>query len=148
MAAQTLMPNSGALDMGAAVHSELAGCTLHLVNAAFVPTPTTTPADMTAIEANYTGYAPITIANFLPPMLDTDGGVTLVAPTVQFASTGPAVSNNIYGWFLMKGSGTLMMCGTFDQALPMENVGSAINATVAINLARNDEITCTVEYAP
>jgi hypothetical protein len=88
--------------------------------------PATTQAQLAAALATFTGYADITVAALLPPYLDPTGGASTQVPTQQFASSGPALSNMIQGFWLEDATGHVYLAGDFDQPIPMKDVGDAI----------------------
>jgi hypothetical protein len=139
--------DSGALVGIAPIRTLLALSKVGLTKTAFTPSKDTIKADLSAIEADYTGYAQGTITAFLPPGLEPAGGATIVAPTIQFASTGPAVANEITGWWIETAAGVLVCCGIFDQPIPMDDVGNVLNFAVGLTFFASDEIFPVVQYS-
>lgn len=140
--------NSGALFLANAVKTALlATSTMHLFKSAFTPGPTTTLADLAAIEADFEGYAESTIATWLAAFIDPAGGATIIAPTRQFACTGDATPNDIYGGWIETAVPGLVCVFTFSEPLPIQDVGNAVNVTVGLNFGRSDDVEVIVEYA-
>lgn len=86
--------------MVAALDAALAldDATVHLFSADIVLTPNTVIADLT--EADYTGYAAVTVT---PPgvvYLAAAGDILWQFPQIAFQPTGTAVPNLIYGWWM------------------------------------------------
>lgn len=62
----------------------LAAGDVRLYKSSFLPTPSNVLADYIAAEADYDGYAPIAVANFLLPLLAPGSGWMINQPLVQF----------------------------------------------------------------
>src|SRR5262245_58134589 len=97
-----LYPNVGALRLATLLQTDLANSEIHLFQSGTVTLSTSTVlADLTAVEADFTGYAAEVIATWLDPLLNGSGGASIESGTVQFAIVTPfTVSNVIQGWWL------------------------------------------------
>jgi hypothetical protein len=72
-----------------------------------VPTPDTVLADLT--EADFTGYAPVTIAGAWNASTDPqERGLVWYSALVPFSASGAAVPNIIYGWYVVNTDGTVL----------------------------------------
>jgi hypothetical protein len=127
--------NEACMTYAAERKTALAASKVRLFKSTFVPTVSTTKAELVAAEAAYTGYAAggETIANFLDPLLDPSGGASITAPTVQFDVTGPVVATDIVGGFWIEdATGDVRLVGTFAAPIPMEAVGQGFPLNVKI----------------
>lgn len=99
---------------------------MRLFKSTFIPTVTTTKAQLEAEEVDFTGYPAggATITAWLAPLLDPAGGASITAPTVQFAVTGPVTATDIVGGFWLEdASGDVRLVGSLVNPIPMESVG-------------------------
>lgn len=136
MAAIMLYPNEGAMAAIELLRTELAGCTVHLFQNDFMPTPATVEADLT--EADFSGYAAETVAALLAAYLDPGGGASAQLPTVQFDHSGGATDNVIYGFYVKSSVANgeeLWVIGRFEEPIPMSQLGHAIPLDVKINFS-------------
>lgn len=93
--------------------------------------PTTVPPDDVLLadltEADFTGYAAEAPVILLGPAIAPDGSAYFVASTVLFTRTAGAVSNTIYGAYLVNTAGTaLVAVFPFVTPVGMVNTGDAI----------------------
>jgi hypothetical protein len=132
--ATMLYPNAGALAIAEAIQTLLAGSDLHLFQSGSVSlTPSTTLAELDAVEADFTGYAVITIAAWLDPLLNPLGGASIECGTQQFAIAAPyTVSNVIQGWYLTETGGDLICAGDFPQPVALVGAGDGIPVNVQL----------------
>jgi len=117
-----LFPNVGTVVIAALVQTELALSKLRLYKSPLTPSALTVLADLTALEADYTGYTAggETITAFLNPVLSPAGGSSIDWPTEQFATVAPyTIGNTIYGWFLVSAAGDLIAAGSFNDPIDM-----------------------------
>jgi hypothetical protein len=131
----TIYPNSSALYIAGLVKTALAGSKLKLYTAIANPLgPGTVIADFT--EADFDGYALITITNFLAAYLDPAGGASIQSGTQQF-NYGPAgtppVGNTVLGFWLTNAAGALVVAGNFDTPITMNAVGDSIPVNITLN---------------
>ena len=119
-----IYPNSGALWLAAVVQTALANSEIHLYQTgSVVLSNTTTLADLTAAEADYTGYAAETIAAWFDPLLNPAGGASIESGLVQFQIASPYTTPNvIQGWWIEDSTGDLVAAGDF--AVPKSLMGA------------------------
>ncbi len=114
-----LVPNVGANDLLALLQTAMANSTLHLCKAVVPDDPATVLADLTAIEADYTGYAAKTIVAFSGPFDIPDVGASILSPLENFSPTGTAVANTIYGGWLQDAAGNLLFAFQLPTPTPL-----------------------------
>lgn len=121
---------TGALIIATANQARNALSTLHLFKAPFLPSPTTTKDQFLAQEADYDGYAPITLTAWGAPVLLGQGYAT-VGPqaTFRWALETDAVGNSIAGWFFLTAAGDLIGYSVFGTPQSMSGPGQAIVTT-------------------
>lgn len=107
---------------------------IHLTSSIFVPGPNTTLADLTAIEATFTGYSPVTLTAIPAAYIDPiNGGISQAIPLAEFSTASPyTVGNTVYGGFITDAAGpNLLACWNVpagwnmtgaDQSLPLQLV--------------------------
>jgi len=130
------MPDASYLSLtGAKVEAEaaqtrLVNSVLHLFQAGFSPTPTSTLADFLAAECDYDGYAALTIAAWADPVL-AGAAYATYAPTQTFPWTHVAddVGNQCGGSFLVTAGGVLYQYTVFDPTRPIQGPDQAIITT-------------------
>jgi len=83
-----LYPNTGTTFLANLFSAAMADCVVHLFNGSTRFNAATTLGNLT--EAFFSGYAPITVANLLPPYLAPQGGTNTQIPTIQFAWYNPS----------------------------------------------------------
>lgn len=138
------MPNQQVTPLVAAdaiaglLRTALAGSKLRLFKADFSPSPASLAADFIGSEANFSGYPTggASITAWLAPLYDPAGGVSITAPTVQFAvaAATPLVANQLGGWFLLDSTGTLYQYGTFDPQPILAAVGDGLPIGIKIRI--------------
>lgn len=141
----TIYPNVGALKIAATERTALAASNLRLFKGtAFIPSVSTTLADLTPIECDFSGYpaggAPI--ANFQNPLLAPGGGASIDSGLVQFAWVAPVppaepVGNLVGGWFLVDSAGVLVAVGTFPNGISVSMAGQGIPMNVGLVFGRS-----------
>lgn len=122
-------PNSGALWLAGVVRTALAGCVMKLFKdgEGIVVGPALTIAELTAAEADYTGYAGITVAAMTAPLLNPLGGASISTATQQFAITAPyTLPNVIGGGWIEDSTGALVMAWSYDNAISLTGAGDGI----------------------
>ncbi len=130
------MPDTSALSMtgakleATAGKTRLANSVLHLFQSSFTPTPNSTLADFTAAEADFDGYAGITIATWSDPVL-AGQGFAIYAPTQTFRWEHDTddVGNQIGGAYLVTSGGVLYQYTKFDPTLNVSGPDQAIIVT-------------------
>ena len=121
--------------------------TVHLFMTPISWTPQLTLAQLTAIEANFSGYVATTLAALPVPFVDqVQGGVSWIVPTQNFAVNGsPAEGNDIFGgWFESNTNGVLLAWQT-QVPWSMQNALQALPVEVLVNFFGQGKVT--VQYA-
>jgi len=85
----------------------LTGVKAHLTKAVVDINPGTTLAELTAVEADYTGYA-ATVLVWDVPSVDGAGNVQAVSHTITFRPTDAVAPNQIYALFITDGAGAVL----------------------------------------
>lgn len=131
MPAIVLYPNTGANRVANYVLTGLDSPDLGLFKNNIYPTATTVLADI--IPADFSGYA-LAAITFGGPYLDPElGGISAVA-FKQFDVGAPAtIGNTIYGWYLLDGTGALIMLGTFENPIAMATTLDSLPMQVKLN---------------
>jgi hypothetical protein len=114
------------------IAGDLATATVHLGKSNMTIDRNTTKADLTATEANYTGYAAEAVT-WLAPSLADDGNIEVVGTVGEFRPTDAVVDNAIYTlWVLSATTGTpLCFAALFDDGpLPMAGPLNSIVVTL------------------
>lgn len=121
----TFLSLAGAKVIAAERVTALENAVLHeFKSGALVPTVTTTLEQLSAIEANYDGYAPITIATWDGPYLAPGTGWEVLGGQVVFVWTySSGVGNSIGGTYLVDAAGNLLDITVYQTAVPMTGVG-------------------------
>lgn len=116
--------------------ADLNTLTVGLLKSPVVPDPNAVLADLTAEEADFTGYARLTGEDF-SALLNIDGDQKeMVSGNLLFRATGSAVGNNVYGWFMCDaGATTLLLWGLFDDYVPIASAGDAVSFVVRVGPA-------------
>ena len=105
--------------------AQLDGGKLRLYKNDIQPSPTTLIAAFT--EADFTGYAAITIATWGAAFQNAIGNGQVIAPSQQFNQSGVGVTNNIYGYWYETAAGVLLWSERFAAApVPMDATGKAL----------------------
>lgn len=123
----------GRLVLGADIQTLLAASKLKLFQNDILPDQSTPKSAL--VEATYSGYAAATLTAWGDPYTDTvNGGVSLTAPSHQFATADPTtVTNTVYGYWLETAGGDLIQVGRFDSPLAMIEPFAAIPLLVTLN---------------
>lgn len=114
---------------------ELADATVHLIKEPLTPTPGIEVADLEAIEADYTGYAAVTVDPVGEAWIDEDGNGVLSFQGAHFQPTTPTtVGNTIYGWWLegLTGStfeGLVVAVAILSEPIGLESALDALDIT-------------------
>lgn len=102
----------------------LAASVVKMFKSSLVPDENTVLADLDAAEADFDGYAPVTLTTWGAPILGPVSGYAIYSPGFQFTSDAPnAVTNSIGGLYLVDAGGLLRGVTTFAEALPMGGIG-------------------------
>lgn len=126
--ATSFYPLSGCLQSAAEMRAALANSVLHLFQESLSPNPSTPLSEYTAAEADYDGYAAVTISAWNAPILAPGSGYMIGSPLVQFVWTldTDAVGNVIKGCYLVDSGGKLRLTVIFTELVPMELAGQGI----------------------
>lgn len=134
-----LYPNVGALWVALQMQTALAGAALRLFQSGVVTlTAATVLADLTAEEADYTGYPAggEVIAAWTDPLLNPAGGASIESGLFQFQIAAPyTVPNTIQGWFIVEAGGVLVCAGDFPQTKNLVGAGDGIPFNVELIFA-------------
>lgn len=102
----------------------LAASVVKMFKSSLVPTESTTVAELDAAEADFDGYAAVTLTTWGAPILGPVSGYAIYSPGFQFSSGAPnTTQNDIGGLYLVDSGGALRAITTFEQPLPMGAVG-------------------------
>lgn len=126
------------------VAGTLAAVKIKLTKAQIAILPSTILADLTAIEADYTGYALHTIT-WDAPSLDLAGAVQVVGSISVFRPTGTTVTNQIYMCYIVDTTAAILyFAGDLDGApIPMLSALNQLQLQVVYKPASNS-FTITV----
>lgn len=95
-----------------------------------VPTEVNVLADL--IEADFTGYAQQN-PTFGAVVVDPTG-VPVAPASAQFTQTGTAITELVYGCFLLDSTGALVGAGAFPTPIAFNAVGNFVIATLLFSL--------------
>lgn len=125
-------PLEGCLTSATAMRTALANSVMHLFKVAFVPEPGDPLASYTTAEADYDGYAPITLVAWAIPILAPGTGYMIGSPLVQFAweFDTEGTGNVCGGCYLVDAAGKLRLTVIFTNPIPMEVAGQGIPINV------------------
>lgn len=123
-----VIPLAGCLVDATAWRTSMANSDVHLFKSDFTPSASSSLADFTANEADYTGYEELTIAAWLAPILSSGSGYMVTSPLVQFTTgdTDPTEGNIIGGAYIVDAAAKLRMYVVFTQPIPMQVAGQGI----------------------
>lgn len=133
MADQSALSLSGALIEATAAKTRMAASVMHLFQAGFVPSPTSVKADFDAVECDFDGYAPATIATWNDPILAGTGYMTF-APTQTFRWEFDTLGtgNQVGGHYLVSSGGDLIGYTVYNPTIPAQGPGQAVVKTPAL----------------
>lgn len=105
--------------------------TLHQFQQGWVPTPSSSAADYAANEADYDGYAAITLATWSAPVLAPGSGWMTFGPqsTFRWTFNVDAVGNSIGGYWVETAGGVVTDYVIYDTAKPMQGPGQSDTQT-------------------
>jgi len=120
-------PLAGSIWLAGIARTALAGSKLKLFQSSLTPNVNTTKAELDAAEADFTGYAEITLTTWGAPYTSSAGGAAINSPCGQFATTDPTtVPNNIGGAWVETTGGVLVIIDAFPDVIPMNAPNQAI----------------------
>jgi hypothetical protein len=109
--------------------NELNGQSFRLYKAAYTPTVGTVLADLTEIEADFTGYVAKTLTmtqGYVDPLSTPISQSQLLS----FVATDAVTPNDIYGWFVDDGT-IVLAAGKFNVTVPMAVAGAELSGVLA-----------------
>jgi hypothetical protein len=112
--------------------------TVHLYRVPASPGPEPTPSGF--VEANFDGYAAMSIQQFIGPFTDAAGQAVVQSEQLNWIlMTTPIVPNNIYGYWVdylpnQSGQAIVMLWEAFSTVLPMVQAGQAVPLTVPFEM--------------
>lgn len=120
-------PTVGSLWLAGITRTALANSVMHLFQSSLVPNVDTVLADLVAAEADFSGYAPITLVAWGAQYVSPAGGAAINSPCAQFNTADPTtITNNIGGAWIETAGGILVFIDTFPDAIPMNAPNKAI----------------------
>jgi len=119
-----------------------------LFKAAIAFTPGLVAADLTAIEADFTGYAAITYTTCGPVYVDPAGGVTFDTTVAVFLDSGPAVANDIHGGWIENAAGDLLVAWQLASPISMGAALDAMNVELIVNRFGPRNVVVVVNGVP
>lgn len=127
-----MYPRAGQQWLAGIVRTALAASEMKLYQSSLVPTELTTLAELTAAEADFTGYAPIAMANW-GAVFQSPLGAAIQSPLNQFQVTAPVVTtNDIGGAWVETAGGVLVVIISFPEPVAMATALSAIPLTAIL----------------
>lgn len=124
-------PLIATLDQATAKQLLYANSVLKMYKSTLVPDEQTVIADLDAAEADFDGYAALTLVAWGDPILAPGNGYAIYAP-FQFQSAAPNTTlNSIGGMWLELAAGDLAAIYPFDAPLPLGEVGQGIASIIA-----------------
>lgn len=83
------------------------------------------PADLT--EANFTGYASVTLSAWSAAYVDSTGRMVISAPDEVFTLTGTSVTQSVTGYAVLNDAETEVVgVHLFDAPIPLTNIGDGV----------------------
>lgn len=136
MAVQQI-PLVGASFLAALEQTGLAASKLHLFTTDYTPTVNDILANLTAIEATFSGYTAggYALTTWTGPFFSSQGGVQINSPQIVPTYVPPMstpVGNTVTGWYLVDATGNLVADGKFDQGIVMDALGDGFTITLAL----------------
>jgi len=119
----------GSVDLLGQIKTYLINSKIKLFKMALVPSPITPVADFNTNEADFAGYAAVTVAAFSAVAIDADERAVIVSPRAFFQATDGVTPNSIGGAWLETAAGVLIEYVTFPQPLQMSAALAYIAAT-------------------
>jgi hypothetical protein len=141
------IPLVGGMFVALLMQTALAASKLRLIGTAFTPSPQDTLAAMESIEIAFSGYTSggYALADWLNPVNDPQGGVSIQSPTVQPQVASGGTAGTVYGWFLVDATGSLIANGTIGNPIGMVNVGDGFPISVKLWYATTTQLTsCSI----
>jgi hypothetical protein len=146
-----LYPAVNQLAMVTSIKTAYATGLLKLVKSAIAFTPNLDVATLTAIEADFSGYAAKTLTTLPPAYYDVvNGGVSFTIPTQQWTRTlgTPDVPNDIFGGWIENAGGDLLMAWGITTSWGMQAVGDALPLEITLNFFGTNELYLSIGGVP
>lgn len=146
-----LYPTLNQIAMVTAIQVDYATGLLKLVKSAITFSPGLTVADLTAIEADFSGYTAKTLTTLPVPYIDVvNGGISFTIPTQQWTRTlgSPDVGNDIFGGWIENAGGDLLMAWGINPSWGMQNVNDALPLEVTLNFFGTNELYLSIGGVP
>jgi hypothetical protein len=133
-----------------AIQTDFLTAELHLVKALVPLLPGMVTADLSAQEADFSGYAAITLATMPDPFVDgVLGGVSFSMPTRQFNTASPTtIPNDIYGGWLETTGGLLIVAFMFPSSFPMQVPFSSLGLELLWNFFGTGDVLASINGQP
>lgn len=121
---------TGASVEATAAQARMANAVCRLFKSGFVPSPLSTKEDFEAVECDFDGYAPATIATWHAPVLAGTGYMTYApAQTFPWTHDTDDVGNAVGGYWIETAGGDLISYTVFNPARPAQGPGQAVIVT-------------------
>jgi hypothetical protein len=101
-----------------------------LFASSYTPSVNTVLSDLTAIEATFTGYAPIVLA-MTQGAVDGTGLPYSQSQLLKFVATDAVTPNQIYGWWVDDGTNVLEVQLFNNNPIPMATAGAELSGVLA-----------------
>lgn len=124
------------------IQTALAASKLRFFDFPFVPTASTTKAELEAAETAYDGYTPggIALATFSAPLNDPNGGAVITSPLKHIAygpAADPPVSGNLGGYWIEDADGDPREVAIYDPPRMLAAVGDGFEWVEQVVEGRN-----------
>jgi len=145
-----IFPTAEQITVAGAIKTPYATGVLKLFKSQIDLTLALAAADLAAIEADFSGYAAITLTTLPPVFVDGNrGGVSFQIPTQQWNVSDPAtIQNDIYGGWIETAGGVLLMAWELLDAWPMTSPHSALALDVLINTYGTNQVYVNINDLP
>lgn len=145
---QSIFPLSDQITEMGAVRTPYVTGKHKLFQAPIVFTPALLQTDLAAIEADFTGYAPVVYTTCGPVYVDPAGGVTFDTSIAVFLDTASTVQNNIYGGWIEDSTGNLLVAWQINVPYVMGAPLDAMNVTLIVNRFGPRNVVVTINGIP
>jgi hypothetical protein len=129
-------PTTNQLSIVGGIKTPMATGVLKLFKAALVPLlPSVVIGDLTAIEADFSGYAAKTLTTLPAPFVDpVNNGISFQIPTVQWDCANPlTVPNQIFGGWMEDAGGNLLWVWEINNPWQMDATGKSLPLAALLN---------------
>lgn len=130
--------------------TQMATGVLGLIKSPITFTPGLAEADFAAIEADFTGYARITLTTLPAAFSDPiNGGVSFQIPTQQWTtSSSVTVANAIYGGWIEDSTGLLLMAWQINVPWQMGQPNVALPLDLLVNQYGSNQVLVSIQGTP